>query len=71
MQDGDTSSMLFDVPTLVHELSQVCTLSPGDIVFTGTPPGVGAGRVPPVFLRAGDELVSGIDGLGTLTTRFR
>ena len=71
MQDGDTSSMLFDVPTLVHELSQTCTLEPGDIIFTGTPPGVGAGRVPPVFLRAGDELVSGIDGLGTLTTRFR
>ena len=71
MQDGDTSSMLFDVPTLVHELSQTCTLEPGDIIFTGTPPGVGAGRVPPVFLRAGDELVSGIGGLGTLTTRFR
>ena len=71
MQDGDTSSMLLDVPTLVHELSQTCTLEPGDIIFTGTPPGVGAGRVPPVFLRAGDELVSGIDGLGTLTTRFR
>ena len=71
MQDGDTSAMLFDVPTLVHELSQVCSLSPGDIIFTGTPPGVGAGRVPPVFLRPGDELVSGIDGLGTLTTRFR
>ena len=71
MQDGDTSSMLFDVPTLVHELSQTCTLEPGDIIFTGTPPGVGAGRVPPVFLRAGDELVSGIDGLGTFTTRFR
>ncbi len=71
MQDGDTSSMLFDVPTLVHELSAVCTLEAGDIIFTGTPPGVGAGRVPPVFLRPGDELVSGIDGLGTLSTRFR
>lgn len=71
MQDGSTSSMLFDVPTLIRDLSAVCTLEPGDIIFTGTPPGVGAGRDPQVFLRPDDRLVSGIDGLGTLTTTFR
>lgn len=71
MQDGNTSSMLFDVATLVRDLSAVCTLEPGDIIFTGTPPGVGAGRSPQVFLEAGDQLVSGVDGLGTLTTTFR
>ena len=64
MQTGNTATMIFDVPYLVHYISQFTTLYPGDIISTGTPPGVGIGRKPPVFLRPGDTLQLGITGLG-------
>ena len=64
MQDGNTRDMIFNVPFLVHYVSQFMSLQPGDIISTGTPAGVGMGRNPPVFLQPGDELHLGIDGLG-------
>jgi len=65
MQEGNTSTMIFDVPFLVHYVSQFMSLQPGDIISTGTPPGVGMGMTPPVFLKEGDVMELGIDGLGT------
>lgn len=65
MQDGSTSTMVYRVPFLVSYLSQFFTLHPGDIVSTGTPPGVGLGFNPPRYLKAGDVVELGIDGLGT------
>lgn len=70
MQSARTSDMIFPVPALVSYLSQVVTLLPGDVIFTGTPPGVGMGREPQVFLRPGDQLVSHIEGIGELQQRF-
>ena len=65
MQTGNTSTMIFGVPKLLSYLSYFVTLMPGDIVSTGTPPGVGMGIKPaPVFLKAGDTMRLGIDGLG-------
>ncbi|MEL7335983.1 MAG: fumarylacetoacetate hydrolase family protein, partial [Planctomycetota bacterium] len=66
MQDSTTSQLIFTVPELVSHLSQFCTLHPGDIIFTGTPPGVGAAKQPPRFLRDGDVCEVEIDGLGVL-----
>jgi 2,4-diketo-3-deoxy-L-fuconate hydrolase len=63
-QDGNTSTMVFGVRTLVSYCSQFMSLQPGDIISTGTPPGVGLGCKPPVFLRAGQVMRLGIDGLG-------
>lgn len=64
-QTGNTNTMIFDVKKLVSYLSYICTLTPGDVVSTGTPPGVGMGIKPaPQFLKAGDEMRLGIDGLG-------
>jgi 2,4-diketo-3-deoxy-L-fuconate hydrolase len=65
LQDGSTSNMIFKIPFLIHYLSQFMSLLPGDIISTGTPAGVGLGFNPPVFLKAGDEVELGIDGLGT------
>jgi 2-keto-4-pentenoate hydratase/2-oxohepta-3-ene-1,7-dioic acid hydratase in catechol pathway len=65
MQDGTTSTMIFDVPYLVHYISQFMTLLPGDIVTTGTPPGVGLGMKPPLYLKPGDIVELGIEGLGS------
>jgi 2,4-diketo-3-deoxy-L-fuconate hydrolase len=64
MQSGNTRTMIFNVPTLVSYLSKFMTLEPGDIITTGTPPGVGLGKKPPVFLKAGDTMRLGIDKLG-------
>jgi ureidoglycolate lyase len=65
MQTGNTNTMIFGMPKLVSYLSYMLTLTPGDVVSTGTPPGVGMGIKPtPVFLKAGDEMRLGIDGLG-------
>ena len=64
MQTGNTSSMIFDVPTLVSYTSQFMSLQPGDIISTGTPPGVGMGKKPQVWLKEGDVITLGIDGLG-------
>jgi 2,4-diketo-3-deoxy-L-fuconate hydrolase len=63
-QDSRTSAMLFSVPRLIAYISSFMTLLPGDVLSTGTPAGVGAGRKPPRFLRAGDVVEFGIDGLG-------
>lgn len=65
MQDGSTSTMVYGVAYLISYLSQFFTLHPGDIISTGTPPGVGMGRKPPQFLKPGDIVELGIDGLGT------
>lgn len=65
MQDGNTSDFIFDVPTVVSYLSQFMTLLPGDVISTGTPAGVGLGFSPPVYLKEGDVVELGIDGLGT------
>jgi 2-keto-4-pentenoate hydratase/2-oxohepta-3-ene-1,7-dioic acid hydratase in catechol pathway len=63
-QDGTTATMIWGARFLVHYISQFMPLEPGDIISTGTPPGVGMGQKPPVFLRAGDRLHLGIEGLG-------
>lgn len=65
MQDGNTADFIFKVPYLVSYVSQFMTLLPGDVISTGTPAGVGLGFTPPVFLKAGDVVELGIDGLGT------
>ena len=64
MQDGSTANLIFKVPFLVSYVSQFMTLLPGDIISTGTPAGVGLGFKPPVYLKAGDIVELGIDGLG-------
>ena len=64
VQQGNTKTMIFCVAKIVSYLSQFMTLLPGDVITTGTPPGVGMGRKPPQFLKAGDTMVLGIDGLG-------
>ena len=63
-QTGSTSTMIFGVAHLVHYISQFMTLMPGDVISTGTPPGVGLGQKPPVFLKPGDVVRLGIEGLG-------
>jgi len=63
-QKGSTSKMIFDVPALVAYVSEFMTLLPGDVISTGTPPGVGLGMKPPQYLKAGDVVELGIDGLG-------
>jgi 2-keto-4-pentenoate hydratase/2-oxohepta-3-ene-1,7-dioic acid hydratase in catechol pathway len=64
MQRGNTRTMIFDVAHLVSYVSEFMTLLPGDIIATGTPPGVGMGRKPPQYLKAGDVVTLGIAGLG-------
>lgn len=63
-QQGSTSTMIFDPYAIVQYISQFLVLEPGDIINTGTPPGVGMGHRPPIYLQAGDEVSLGIDGLG-------
>ena len=63
-QTGSTATMVFDPFTIVHYLSQFMVLEPGDLINTGTPPGVGMGHTPPVWLQPGDVMELGIDGLG-------
>lgn len=65
-QDSTTADMVFSVRHLVSYLSTICELRPGDIVFTGSPHGVGQGQHPPVFLKSGDVVTTTIDGLGSL-----
>jgi 2,4-diketo-3-deoxy-L-fuconate hydrolase len=65
VQTGNTSSLIFDVPTLVSYVSQFMSLQPGDVISTGTPPGVGLGMKPPQFLKEGDVMELGIDKLGS------
>ena len=66
MQDSTTAQLIFTIDQLIAYVSQVCTLMPGDVMFTGTPPGVGAARKPPVFLRPGDVVEVEIERLGVL-----
>jgi 2-keto-4-pentenoate hydratase/2-oxohepta-3-ene-1,7-dioic acid hydratase in catechol pathway len=66
MQDSSTADMIFDVPTLIENLSRTMTLRAGTAIFTGTPSGVGFTRQPPVFLKAGDEVVVEIEKIGRL-----
>ncbi len=64
MQAGNTSNMIFDVRTIISYMSEFCRLEPGDLICTGTPPGVGSGMKPPTFLAVGDRVTLGVEGLG-------
>ena len=70
-QDSRTSDLLFKPVDLVRYLSHILTLEPGDLIFTGTPGGVGAGMVPPVFLQEGQTVTSSIESIGSLVNRCR
>jgi 2,4-didehydro-3-deoxy-L-rhamnonate hydrolase len=70
VQDSRTSALIFSVPALIVKLSAAMTLLPGDIIFTGTPAGVGLGRTPPRWLTDGDVLTTQIEGIGQLRHRF-
>ncbi len=70
VQKGRTSDLVFSVPLLISRLSHKLPLLPGDILFTGTPAGVGLGRTPPRYLDPGDELVSYVSGIGELRQQF-
>jgi len=70
VQHGRTRDFVFDVPALIEGLSRVTPLLPGDIIFCGTPSGVGVGMRPPRFLKAGEELVSQVSGVGELRQKF-
>ncbi|MGZ0188592.1 MAG: fumarylacetoacetate hydrolase family protein [Alphaproteobacteria bacterium] len=69
MQDGTTSTLIFGVKKIISFVSEYMTLLPGDVIMTGTPPGVGAGMKPPQFLNVGDEMRLGIEGLGEQTQK--
>ena len=69
MQNGSTKTMIFSVNHIVHYLSQFMSLNPGDVIATGTPPGVGLGMKPPVFLKSGDVMKLSIEGLGEQTQK--
>jgi 2,4-diketo-3-deoxy-L-fuconate hydrolase len=69
-QSGSTSTMIFQIPKIVSYVSQFMTLLPGDVIVTGTPPGVGSGKKPPRFLNVGDTVTLGIDGLGQQRQRI-
>ncbi len=64
VQNGNTNTMVYKVPYLIHYISQFMSLQPGDIISTGTPPGVGFGMSPPTYLKEGDMMRLGIDGMG-------
>ena len=68
-QSGSTKDLVFDVPALVSYISQFMTLLPGDVISTGTPAGVGLGQKPPRFLKPGDVVELGIEGLGSAGQR--
>jgi len=71
VQDGRTSNLIVDIPHGIAALSEVVTLMPGDLVFTGTPDGVGLGMTPPRFLKSGETLHTWVEGVGTMTHVFR
>lgn len=70
MQSSRTGDLIFSVPQLIEMLSDITPMLPGDVIFTGTPSGVGSLAKPPRFLKAGDQLVSTIEGIGSMTTTF-
>ncbi|BBI53544.1 hypothetical protein HORIV_59650 [Vreelandella olivaria] len=63
-QDGNTRTMVYQIPFLISYLSRFMSLQPGDVISTGTPPGVGMGQQPPVYLKPGQRMRLGIQGLG-------
>jgi 2-keto-4-pentenoate hydratase/2-oxohepta-3-ene-1,7-dioic acid hydratase in catechol pathway len=71
VQDGSTKTMIFGVAHLVSYISNFLQLDPGDVITTGTPPGVGLGMKPPVFLKAGDTMKVGIQGMGVQSQKVR
>lgn len=71
MQDATTGDLIFDVDFLIDYLSRIITLEPGDLILTGTPPGCGGFRTPPVFLADGDLVECGVEGIGALRNRVR
>jgi 2,4-didehydro-3-deoxy-L-rhamnonate hydrolase len=71
MQDGNTSNFIFNIPFVIAYLSQFMSLLPGDVISTGTPAGVGLGFNPPIYLRDGDVVELGIDGLGSAKQTFK
>jgi 2-keto-4-pentenoate hydratase/2-oxohepta-3-ene-1,7-dioic acid hydratase in catechol pathway len=68
VQDGDSAAMIHRVPDLVSALSRICELHPGDLIFTGTPAGLGMSRTPPRYLRPGDVVTSRVEGIGGFRT---
>jgi 2,4-diketo-3-deoxy-L-fuconate hydrolase len=71
VQHDTTAAMIFGVPELIARISAICPLLPGDLIFTGTPSGIGMSQDPPRYLRDGDVLVSRIRGIGEITQRLR
>ncbi|MBM3263315.1 MAG: fumarylacetoacetate hydrolase family protein [candidate division Zixibacteria bacterium] len=71
LQNSNTDNLIFNVPTLVSHISRIMTLYPGDVISTGTPAGVGVFRNPKILLKPGDDMVTTIDGLGTLRNRVK
>ncbi|HRH41607.1 MAG TPA: fumarylacetoacetate hydrolase family protein [Pyrinomonadaceae bacterium] len=71
LQDSNTNELIFQIPELIEFLSQSITLEPGDIIATGTPPGVGFARNPPIFMKAGDVAEVEIEGLGVLKNQVK
>ena len=69
VQDGNTADFIFDIPRLVNYVSGFTPLSPGDVISTGTPHGVGHGRTPPLYMKPGDTIEVEIEGIGTLRNR--
>ena len=67
MQDGNTKDMIFTVRNLIQYCSQMFTLEPADVIMTGTPSGVGAGRDPQVFLKDGDVVTCSVEGIGEIS----
>ena len=70
MQNGNTKNMIFNINFLLSYLSKFMSLHPGDIITTGTPPGIGNGKKPPIFLKTGDEVKLSIDFLGEQKQRI-
>lgn len=71
VQDSSTKQLVFDVPTVVEWVSKLVTLKPGDLIFTGTPPGVGCFRKPPLWLKDGDVVEVEIDGIGCISNPIK
>ena len=70
MQDGNTSNFIFNIPHLIAYTSRFMTLLPGDVISTGTPAGVGLGMKPNLYLKPGDVIELGIDGLGSASQKL-
>ncbi len=69
LQDSSTNQLIFDIPALIAHLSSFLTLEPGDLISTGTPPGVGFARKPPIYVQPGDRMEVEVEGLGVLENR--